>query len=104
MWKTINRVLDRSASATSISSLNIDGRIVTGEREVAEALNQHFVTIGSKLNWQIKSKASRAMILFYTKLKNHRQVFILIKSLRLRYLMSCEAKRMGKQADPIRYP
>eukprot|EP00794_Sanderia_malayensis_P013604 gene13604-15016_t len=67
MWKTINRVLDRNASATSIASLNIDGKIVTGEREVAEALNQHFATIGPKLADKIENKPDDDPLLYITK-------------------------------------
>ena len=55
MWKTINRVLNRDSVGKSISSLNVNGKVVTGEGELAEALNQHFVSVGPKLADKIKT-------------------------------------------------
>ena len=58
MWKTINRVLNRDSAGKSISSLNVNGKVVTGEGELAEALNQHFVSVGPKLADKIKTTPS----------------------------------------------
>ena len=55
MWKTINRVLNRDSACKSISSLNVNGKVVTGDGELAEALNQHFVSVGPKLAERIKT-------------------------------------------------
>ena len=58
MWKTINRVLTKDSVGTSISSLNVNGSVVTGEGELTEALNQHFVSVGPKLAEKIKTSSS----------------------------------------------
>ena len=55
MWKTINRVMNRDSASKSISSLNVNGKVVTGDGELAEALNQHFVSVGPKLAERIKT-------------------------------------------------
>ena len=55
MWKIINRVLNRDSASTSISSLNVYGKVVTGDGELAEALNQHFVAVDPKLAEKIKT-------------------------------------------------
>ena len=55
MWKTINRVLNRDSASKSIFSLNVNGKVVTGDGELAEALNQHFVSVGPKLAERIKT-------------------------------------------------
>ena len=55
MWKTINRVLNKDSASKSISSLNVNGKVVTGEGELAEALNRHFVSVGPKLAEKIKT-------------------------------------------------
>ena len=39
-----------------ISSLDVDGRTLTKEKDIAEALNQHFVTVGPKLIEKLESK------------------------------------------------
>ena len=64
MWKTINQVLNKGVAATLISRLNIDGKIVTGEQEVAEALDQHFVSVGPTLAERIKAKPEDYPLLY----------------------------------------
>ena len=49
MWKTINRVLERDSACKSISSRNVNGKVVTENGKLAEALNVHFATVGPKL-------------------------------------------------------
>ena len=46
MRKTINRVLDKDPKSTTLSSIEIDGKTLTKERDVLEALNCHFVSVG----------------------------------------------------------
>ena len=58
MWKTINRVLNRDSASKSISSLNVNGKVVTEGGELAEALNQHLVSTGPKLAEKIKTTPS----------------------------------------------
>ena len=55
MRKTINRLLNRDSASKSISSLNVNGKVVTGDGELAEALNQRFVSVGPKLAERIKT-------------------------------------------------
>ena len=55
MWKAINRVLNRDSASKYISSLNVNGKVMTGDSELAEALNQHFVSVGPKLAEKIKT-------------------------------------------------
>ena len=49
MWKAINRVLDKDFTSTEVSSLNVQGKMLRRERDNAQALNRHFVTVGLKL-------------------------------------------------------
>ena len=49
MWKTIYRVLNKDSAGKTISSLDVNGRVATGEGEIDDTLNQHFVSVGSKL-------------------------------------------------------
>ena len=46
MWHTINRVLEKSSKLTMPASLNIEGRRLTKEGDILEALNHHFISVG----------------------------------------------------------
>ena len=56
MWKAVNKVLNRDTNSVGVSSLDIEGRTLTKEKDIAEALNQHFVTVGPKLAEKLESK------------------------------------------------
>ena len=58
MWKTINRVLEKDAKSTTLSSIEINGKTLTKERDVLEALNCHFVSFGPKLARSIETRPS----------------------------------------------
>ena len=52
----INKVLDKNVNTVSLSNLEIDGKCLTRERDVLEAINHHFVSVGPKLAEKIASK------------------------------------------------
>ena len=55
-WKTINSILSRNPEKeNSPNSINYDGRIISDKKEVLNALNEHFATIGSKIAEQSES-------------------------------------------------
>ena len=54
MWKTINKVLDKSSQSITTSCLDVEGNRITKEADIAEALNHHFVTVGPKLAGKIE--------------------------------------------------
>ena len=56
MWKVINKVLDKATPSTEISSLEVGGKTITNEKDIAESLNHHFVTVGPKLASKLESK------------------------------------------------
>ena len=47
-------MLDKSPQLTKTSSLDVEGIGITKEASIAEALNHHFVTVGSKLASKIE--------------------------------------------------
>ena len=57
MWKVINKVLDKATPSTEVSTLDVKGRTITKEKDIAEALNHHFTTIGSKLASKLESRS-----------------------------------------------
>ena len=56
MWKAVNKVLNRDTNSVGVSSIDTEGRTLTKEKDIAEALNQHFVTVGPKLAEKLESK------------------------------------------------
>ena len=49
MWRTINTVLERNVKTVSLSSLEVEGKYLTRERHVLEAMSRHFALFGPKL-------------------------------------------------------
>ena len=47
--KAINRVLNKDAQATVLSNINEDGKVLTKDSDMHEALNHHFVSVGTIL-------------------------------------------------------
>ena len=56
MWKAINKVMDKNENSVELSSVEVDGKCLTRERDVLEALNRHFVSVGSNLAKKIVSR------------------------------------------------
>ena len=48
-WKTINNLLGRSPSDTTVNELNVNGSNITSEDEIANAFNEYFTNIGPNL-------------------------------------------------------
>ena len=57
MWQVINKVLDKTTPSTEISSIDVEGKTITKEKDIAEALNHHFTTIGPKLASKLESRS-----------------------------------------------
>ena len=43
MWKAINKVLDKNENSVKLSSVEVDGKCLTRERDVLVALDRHFI-------------------------------------------------------------
>jgi len=49
MWRTRNKVLDKNVETVSLSNLEVEGKYLTRERGVVEAMNRHFALVGPTL-------------------------------------------------------
>ena len=56
MWKTINRVLEKDVKISTVSSIEIDGKTLTKEHDVLDALICPFVSVGPKLAKSIETR------------------------------------------------
>ena len=54
-WKTINNVLNKKSKTTNIASLNIEGKHISSNADIAESINNFFCTIGETLSDKILS-------------------------------------------------
>ena len=48
-WKALKKTLPSLKTSTNISSLRVDGAVVTSDESIATVLNNFFVSIGRKL-------------------------------------------------------
>ena len=58
MWKTINKVLNKSQCSTTPRSFKNEGQLIEKQKGIAEACNNNFTTIGPKLAEKIVTKES----------------------------------------------
>ena len=73
MWKTINRVLDKDIESTSVSSIEIDGKMLTKQHDVVEILNYHFVSVGPKLACSIETRPNDNCLQHITRVNSEMQ-------------------------------
>jgi len=58
MWQAINKVLDRSSNSAIPTSLTVEGKRLSRERDLVQALNHHFVSVGQTLAGQIEQNSN----------------------------------------------
>ena len=56
MLKAINKVLSKKENSVKLSSVELEGKYLTRERDILEALNQHLVSVGPNLAKKITAK------------------------------------------------
>ena len=101
MWKTIKRVLNKDLASKSISSLNVNGKVMTGECELAEALNQHRVS-GPKLTEKIKTTPNDNPLIHIK--PNDSATLILKPVTNSQVLKSLKQLKKGKACGPDKIP
>ena len=52
-WRTINELLNRQSKATTINEVNVNGKSIAGDKDIANEFNKHFSEIGKKLAKEI---------------------------------------------------
>ena len=75
-WSFINELTSRKQSSTNMKEINVDGVSVTDPKQLPEAFNDHFASIGLKLAEAIPCNESRFSHLDYVKCKEMRIIFI----------------------------
>ena len=66
MWKTINKVLNKSLCSMTPRSVMYDGQQIEKQKGIAEAFNNHFIMIGPKLAEKIETKESDNPLKYFT--------------------------------------
>ena len=56
IWKTINRILNKDTQCTMLSNIKKDGRVLTKDSDMLEALNYHYVSVRTELAKKVTSK------------------------------------------------
>ena len=52
-WQTINELLNRQSKATTINEVNVNGKSIAGDKDIANEFNKYFSEIGKKLAKEI---------------------------------------------------
>ena len=56
MWRTINKVLDKDPNSSTITQIRDGSKTVSDSKQIANALNSHFVNVGPRLARRIEVK------------------------------------------------
>ena len=97
MWKTINRVLDKDIKSTTVSSIEIDGKILKKQRVVLEMLNNHFLSVGPKLSSSIEARPNDNCLQHITQVNNEMMFRIAFK---MYVLDAINQLKNGKASGP----
>ena len=66
MWRAINKVLDKNVETVSLSSLEVEGKYLTRELDVVEAMNRHFAIVCPTLVEKITSRPDDDCLCYIT--------------------------------------
>ena len=47
-WQTINELLNRKSKTTTINEINMNGKTIVGDEEIAKEFNKYFSEVGKK--------------------------------------------------------
>ena len=67
LWKGVNLIRGKGSKTTNITSLEVEEETVTGDENIAEALNSFFVNMGPSLSKELpESQSNYADYLLYS--------------------------------------
>ena len=67
LWKGVNLIRGKGSKTTNITSLEVEKETVTGDENIAEALNSFFVNVGPSLSKELpESQSNYADYLLYS--------------------------------------
>ena len=101
MLRTINKVLDKNIETVSLSSLEVESKYLTRERDVIEAMNYHFASVRSKLAKKISTKPGGDCLRYISPESS----VVAFKTIDETYMDNAIRKlKNGKASGPVRVP
>ena len=101
MWRTTNIVLEKNVETVSLSSLEVEGKYLTRERDVVEVMNRHFALVGPKLAEKTTSKPGNDCLCYITPESN----VMTFKTINETHMHnSIKNLKNGKAAGPDKIP
>ena len=101
VWKAINKVLGKTENSVKLSSVEVEGICLNRERDILEALNQHFVSVGPRLAKKIATKPGDDCLQTITS-KQKEMKFRTVTSMHI--LNEINKLGVGKAAGPDNIP
>ena len=102
MWRTINKVLDRDSSKVPVTSLNCEGKLLTNDREIANAFNEHFISVGPKLAEEIITEPNDDPL---SQISGINSKILNFKIIDIQYILrALKELKNGKASGPDRIP
>ena len=102
MCRTINKVLDRDSSKVPVTSLNCEGKLLTNDREIASAFNEHFVSVGPKLAEEIRTEPNDDPL---AQISGINSKILNFKIIDIQYILrALKELKNGKASGPDRIP
>jgi len=97
MWNTINKVLNKDMQSTVLFSIDEGGKVLTKVSYMLEALNYHFVSVGTNLTKKITSKPDDNCLKYVVSLNNK----MTVNTINMKYVLHAIGRlKDGKASDP----
>ena len=101
MRRTINKILDKNVETVLLSNLEVEGKYLTRELDVVEAMNRHFALVGPKLAEKVTSKPDDDCLCYITSESN----VMALKTISETDMYNASRKlKNGKAAVPDKIP
>ena len=97
MWRTINKVLNKDMQSTVLSNINEGGKVLTEDSDMLEALNRHFVSVGTNLAKKIISKPDDDCLKYVVSVNNK----MTLNTINTKYVLDAIGRlKNGKASGP----
>ena len=97
LHKAIKSVLNKNKQSTVLSNINKDGKVLTKDSDMLEALNHHFVSVGTQLAKTITTKPDDDCLKHVVAVNSK----LILKTIDITYVLDAIGRqKIGKASGP----